>query len=805
MKNSAIISFGVVALAITLNQPIRSQSVDDSYNSKINKYEVGGHISGSILFPLISNFLQTSANSKGFIIGRVTERASGQAIAGARISAGNKTETTSDADGNFRLEIEAGVYDLEISANGFAPIIKNQIGVTGNRNTVLNVRLDVTVTETVEVRSEIFAENSEQAVSNITLNREEIRQTPGSGGDPLRMINSLPAVSAASGEFADLIVRGGTADENLTFIDNIPVQDFTYFTDRYDGNRGGRASILAPDVFETAEFSAGGFGVRYGDKLSSVLDINLREANRRKIQGVIFADSGTAGGSLDIPLGRKGSWLFSARRSYIDVALDVAGIAEQGIIGYPRTLDFTNKFIYDFTTRHKLSVSVLNFFEDFAQTDEQAFNIDRRTDRFRLKRTSRRLIAGATLSSVFGSKTLARTTIWTTGARNDGAFFLPGSDFLQRSRDLRDSEFGIKEEVTSAVSNNLQFAYGGGVYFNQANYFTFENSGRFYSPLEEEFNAAPRSNRLNLDTNTSAYGYAQATWRITPQFSITPGVRLDRYGITRETVLSPRFSARFQAASKIAFTFATGIYRQSPSLFALSLTPNNRNLKTQTATHFIGGIEWLFREDLRVRFEAYQKNYDNLIVQPLLRTQNFSPNGNYFNTGSGTARGFEISAQKALTGVLSGQASYSFLRSRRRFTENGFEFPSDFERPHQLTLIGISRFYGFSVAAKYRIASGLPYTRRTPIEIFPNSFVYLQRVAQSSDINALRLSNFASLDVRAEKRFNFQRWSFAPYIDYFNITNHNSRVQPNYEFYQPTPQFLSENQRLPIFGLRIEF
>lgn len=515
------------------------------------------YAAGLLLFSFPSVFSQTAADSNGFVVGQITERTGGQAVAGAKISVKNKTETTSDADGNFRLEIESGVYDLEISALGFAPIIKNQIGVTGNRNTLLNVRLDITVSESVEVRSEIFAENVEQAVSNITLNREEIRQTPGSGGDPLRAINSLPAVSAASGEFADLIVRGGSAEENLTFIDNIPVQDFTYFTDRYDGNRGGRAAILAPDAFETAEFSAGGFGARYGDKLSSALDIKLREANRRKIQAVIFADSGTAGGSLDVPLGKNGSWLFSARRSYIDVALDVAGIAEQGVIGYPRTLDFTNKFIYDLAPRHKLSVSVLNFFEDFDQTDEQSFNIDRRTDRFRLQRTSRRLIAGATLSSIIGAKTLAQTTVWATGAHNDGAFFLPGSDFLQRSRDLRESQFGIKEEATSAVSNKLQIAFGGGVYFDQADYSTFENSGGFYSPLEEEFNAAPRSNRLRLDTTISAYAYAQATWRITPQFSVTPGVRLDRYGISGETLASPRFSAKFQATPKIALTFST--------------------------------------------------------------------------------------------------------------------------------------------------------------------------------------------------------------------------------------------------------
>jgi outer membrane receptor protein involved in Fe transport len=468
-------------------------------------------------------------------------------------------------------------------------------------------------------------------------------------------------------------------------------------------------------------------------------------------------------------------------------------------------LDFTNKFNYDLTPRQKLSISILNFFEDFEQTDEQAFNIDRRTDRFRMRRTSRRLIAGATLSSVFGEQTLAQTTFWVTGAHNDGTFYLPASSFLQRSRDLRDSQFGVKEEATSALSKNLQAGFGGGVYFDRANYFTFENTGRFYSPLEEEFNAAARSNRLTLGTETSAYAYAQATWRVAPRVSITPGVRLDRYGVTGETLYSPRFSARAEATPRLAFTFAAGVYRQPPSLYVLSLTPHNRGLKTQRAAHVVGGVEWLARENLRVRFEAYRKSYDDLIVQPLRPTQSFALDGNYFNTGSGAAEGFELSVQKALTGLFSGQASYGFTRSRRRFAEGGAEFPSDFERPHQLTLIGVTRFRGFAVAAKYRVASGLPYTRRTPVTTPAVPFNFVQRVTQESDINTLRLPAFASLDLRAEKRFAFRRWSFAPYVDYFNITNHDSVVQTNYEFYQPTPQFLSENQRLPIFGLRIEF
>ena len=743
----------------------------------------------------------------GIVTGRVTERTTGRPVSSAVVFAADDANNgvTVDNDGNFRLEIEPGVYDLEISAPGFNTVRRNQIGVTGGRTTVVNAELDFAITESVDVRNDVFAESVEQPVSNVTLNREDIRATPGTGGDPLRAINSQPAVGAASGEFADLVVRGGTAEENLTFIDNIPVGDFTYFTDKYDGPRGGRAGILAPDVFNRAEFSAGGFGVRFGDRMSSALDIDIREANRERIQGVLFADSGTAGGSVDVPLGGRGGWMFSARRSYIDVALDVAGIADQGLIGYPRTLDFTNKIVYDLTDRHRLSFTALNLFETFDQTDEQAGNIARRTDRLRMRRTSQRHVFGTTLSSVLGSNIVARTTAWGSIAHNDGTFFLVFTPILQRSRDLRDSQLGVKEDIAISASRRLQFSVGGGVYFDQGNYHSFENAGTFFSPLEEEFRALPRSNRLVLDTATSAYGYVQGTWHATHRFSVTPGLRIDRYGVTSETLFSPRLAARYNIRPNLAVTFATGVYRQPPSLFTLSLTPANRGLKAQRSTHVIAGLEWLPRDDIRVRFETYRKTYERLAVQPLFPTETFALDGNHFNTGRGVTAGMEISVQKALTGFFSGQASYSLMRSRRQFTAAGPEFVADFERPHQLTLIGITRFHGFSVAAKYRLASGLPYTRRVPVEAFPNSGFLLQRIEDLGDINSLRLPRFASLDLRGEKRFGFARWSLAPYIDIFNVTNDNTVVQPNYEFFSPAPQFLHENKRLPIFGVRIEF
>lgn len=731
------------------------------------------------------------------VSGKVTEKLSGQPIEGATVSNG-ATNTQTDAEGNYKLEIPAGEYNLRFSAKGFAELLTAQITITANRTFVQNAQLSIVLAdEQVEVKSGVFAATDELPVSQTVLNRDEIRNTPGSGGDILRSISSLPSVTSLGAEFGDYIVRGGTTQENLVFIDNIPVSDFTLFSDKYDNGKGGRGAVLASDVIQKVEFSAGGFGARYGDKMSSVLDVGLREANRNRVQAVIFTDLGNAGGSLDIPFGNRGGWVSSVRRSYIDVVFDTLDL---GDIGRPRNWDFINKGVYDLNSRNKLSFTAINSFESFDLTVQQALQADRRTDRFETFRRSQRAVLGLTLTTAIGNSTLSNITAWGNTLHNDGSLFrVDAARTLQRNRDLRDSQFGVKEELTSSLSKKIQLAAGGGIYFDSANYFSFERSGFGFSPLEEEYNAPNRSNRLILGTTTSAFAYGQITFRPTARFSITPSVRIDRYGLTDETLASPRLSARFQASNKVAITFATGIYRQTPGLFIMSLTPTNRNLKSQQAFHLVGGVEWLALEDLRVRAEVFRKKYDDLVIQPVFG------NFNYTNAGSGEADGVEISMQKALSGKWAGQVSYSFINSKRRITDGGFAYPSDEERPHQFTAIGITRIWGITLAGKYRLASGLPYDLRTPVQFATNPARFLQRLSSIQNRNALRLNRYSNFDFRAEKKFDFRKWSIAPYLDLFNLFSSNSPSQVNYEFTRRNPQFLNEGVRIPIFGMRLEF
>jgi len=755
-------------------------------------------ISLLLLLTLLTIAPSSLAQTSGIITGRITERVTGQPVAKAKIvlenQATNQTEAETDADGRYRIELPPGTYKCKITAPGYAPLNIDIVTITAKYTAMYDVQLEVQITDEQTVSSGYFTPPTDQPISSIALRRNEIRAIPGSAGDVLRALSVLPGVTSAGAQFADLLVRGGLPGENLTFVNNIPIGDFAYFTDQYDGGKGGRAAVLAPDIFDRLEFSAGGFGVRYGDKLSSVLDVTMRSANRERLQGSAFVDSGGAGTSLEIPLGKRAGWFFSMRRSYIDIAFDLFKI---GDIGKPRNLDFINKVDIDLNPTRRLTITAMSFRDRYSAPLETARRESSLRDQLIAETASQRYILGATLSSTIGTKSFSNLTAWGIGEHNDGSFLRLNQTTLQRQRDLRESNFGIKEEFTTSFSPRLNLAAGGGLIWQQGQQETFYNTGRGISLLLEEYLANPATFSRKLDVSTNAYGYAQLNWQANARFSVLPGIRLDRYGVTGETLVSPRVSARMRLASRLALNVATGVYRQPPSTFFLALTPNNQQLKAQRTVHYIGGIEWQLSEAARVTVEAYQKNYAHQIVPPTFGNRELN------NNAKGYVRGVEVTLQKVLAGRWSGQANYAYTFARQRFQPNGAYFPNEVVRPHQLTVVGGTRLKGWSIASKLRYASGLPYNRRETITL-TNPTVTLWTLAKDADRNALNFNNYFQLDLRVEKKFDYKRWSLAPFVDIFNLTKHRNITEVSYPNTR-TPRLTGERSLIPFVGLRIEF
>ena len=744
---------------------------------------------GLVLAAVVSLTAQTLP-PPGVISGRVTEKITGQPVPGASIAISTGASVKSDQSGYYELEVPPGSYDTRCTAAGYAPVSLGTLAVTSKYRLVVDVRLSLQVTGEASITGELLSASAELPVSAIALRRQDIRGVPGTGGDVLRLLSSLPGVTSISTQFGDYLVRGGTAGENLTLIDNIPIEDFTYFSDQYDGGKGGRGAILAPDVFDRMEFSAGGFGARYSDRLSSVLDVTLRAANRKRPQGTVFADSGVAGGSLEIPLGPKGGWFFSARRSYIDVALDLFDI---GDIGQPRNLDFINKFDFELGTRHKVNINAMNFNDRATLPYSTAVRAADQNEKLVTERSSRRYILGGSLSSTLGSRSFSQLTGWITGNHNDGSYLRLDQSTLQRQRDIREIRAGIKEDFSSALKSNVNLTAGAGISFEQGRLYDFERNGIGYSFEGEEYRAPTRTSLLQLDRRVNAFGYGTLTRTFGGGLELTAGLRVDHYGLTGETLVSPRGSVRYRLARRLSVTGGIGIYRQPPTSFVYSLSANNRSLVSERACHFIGGLQYQVGESARLSVEFYNKEYGKYLVQPTKSSPDRA------NSGQGYARGVELTALKAFSGWWSGQASYSYTLSKIRLAP---ELPLVFNeivRPHQLTLIGMTRFKGVGLAVKVRKASGLAYSKLV-LKGSPS----LWELNSPGDRNSLRLPSYFQLDLRTEKKFDFHGWSFAPYADLFNVTQHNTVTQVTYRS-TAAPSFIGESLIIPIIGARIEF
>ncbi len=120
-----------------------------------------------------------------------------------------------------------------------------------------------------------------------------------------------------------------------------------------------------------------------------------------------------------------------------------------------------------------------------------------------------------------------------------------------------------------------------------------------------------------------------------------------------------------------------------------------------------------------------------------------------------------------------------------------------------MTLVGGTRVKGWSIASKLRYASGQPYSRRELITLTSPALT-LWTIAKDADRNVLNFNNYFQLDLRVEKKFDYKRWSLAPFVDIFNLTKHRNITEVSYPNTR-TPRLTGERSLIPFVGLRMEF
>lgn len=743
-----------------------------------------------LVFLIASSCFAISPDNAGRIEGTVIDRSTHQPIAGANIFIPNTNiGTASDNDGFFFIDnIPVGLYQLQAQTIGFQTEIKTVISVKPNRTFRTDFKLNPVVLEsdnTIDVTSSYFNKDTDKPTSKKTLTAMEIRSSPGSAEDIFRILQSMPGVSISGGRSANLIVRGGSPDENRTLLDNIEIASPLHFS-RQDASMG-IISIITPPIIDNVEFTTGGFPAEYGDKMSSVFEINMNEGNKTNFNTDIDVNMGGFQAYVDGPVPGDGSMIFSIRRGIFDLFTQLMGRPV-----YPRYWDMVTKASFQPTPEHKISF-VGFYFNDDAERKE---TMEAHGDLARKYEYSKFDAFGGALGVnwhyLFSSKGYLLTT---AEINTNGWKFLTGKNDNKdmNGNDTQENTFQVKSQITFLLTPWVEIKSG----FFHKTIDSNKDRWRESDTLRTGFVIPSFNKSYNPALTYKSGGFLQTTLKPLKRMVINTGLRYDYFDFTKESKSSPRIGLSYYLTDKTTLNAAYGYYYQTSSTDDIALDPANTSLKSSRATHYIVGLEHLLNPDTKMSLEAYYKDLDNTFVEN-------DTNDVITNNGSGYARGIEFGIQKKMSKDFFGSLSYTWSISKRRDGVSLPEYYFDYDRRHNITVVtGYTISENWKIGAKFQYASGNPYTSVIgTVQKMGEWFVV------EGEKNSDSYPDYHKLDIRIDRIFRFSNWSMNVYLDMWNVYDQGNVLSYYYEIDDNGKYTRKSNEDfplMPILGISAQF
>ncbi len=725
----------------------------------------------------------------GAIAGRVVDPA-GQPAAGVRICALDTPQcVVSGADGTFRITgLRAGAYRLEVLPAEGLPFVSDPVEVRAGLDGTVEVDLPKIeqVEQTVTVTAPAYTVPEEVKNSGFLVAPREVLKSAGALQDVSRYVQSLPGVVIGTNDFRnDIIVRGGSPLENLFIVDNIEIPNINTFANF--ASAGGTVSILDAELLQDVTFLTGGYPAPYINRTSSVLQVTQREGNRKEFGGWATLGFAGAGTILEGPVnGGKGSWIVSARRSFLDVFTDDIGFG-----GVPVLYTLNAKGVYDLTPRDRVWVvnvsgwdNIRLGYRDDEVPEDELSTLDIRYDGWRSA-------TGFNWQHLFGARGVGLLGVTHSEAKvgqrvrdllqpgqppptgpEDEVIAAGETVFFE---DSREGETTFKYDLTLNVPYVDKIQAGGSFKIFRIDYEAASPYGNDtpYSPV-------PGVDPFFLVTSFRAYqtgAYVQATRGLSTKLSATAGLRLDNYDYLGDTRVSPRLGLTYQLVPTVAWSASYGRYFQQPAFLFLSAYPENRAVVPWRADHFVTGVAWTPSPDLRATVEVYGKRYADYPVASTLPSVSLANIGDTFDVreilfpltsaGRGNAYGVELFVEKRLTSKVYGQGNLAFSRTRHAALD-GVLRPGSFDYPFVFNVTGGYRFNPrWELSTRVALLGGRPFTP------YDEAVSTEQRrgVYDLSRVNAERGPMYARLDVRVDRTFTVGGQPLNVFAGVQNITD----------------------------------
>jgi hypothetical protein len=744
-----------------------------------------------------------SAQENYTISGYITDAESGETLIGATAlvkEIGNGA--VSNEYGFYSISVPKGKYTLEFSYIGFGNVIKP---FSLSANYKLDVEMSEMKNELAEVVVTAKEEDGNVREVNMSVNKLDIttiKSMPTLLGEVeiIRSLQLLPGVNSVGEGATGFNVRGGSIDQNLILLDEAPVYNSSHLF--------GFFSVFNPDAVKDVKLYKGGIPSRYGGRLSSILDVRMKEGNKKKLNingGVGFIFSRL---SVEAPIiTDKSSLIVAARRSYIDV-LAKPFLSESLDGSELNFYDLTLKTNYDINDKNRLFISGYFGRDNFGFGDQAGFNWGNKTGTIRWNHLfSERLFSNLTFyfsdydyQIKFGNDSQNKfdwnASIQNIGVKPEFSFFLKPGNLLK---------FGGQSILyTFDPGNAVGVSEGEERDFSLPQKYAMENA--VYVENEIDITTTIKANYgLRLSSFTylgkgTAYEYADGI----------PGERRyatssteydDWENIKTYYNFEPRLSLQMQLSSnnsiKASYNRTTQyIHLVSNTTAATPVdvwTPSTNNIRPSTADQVaFGYFQNLNDNAYELSAEVYYKTMNNLVDYidgaDLLLNQFIE--GDLIE-GEGRAYGIELMAKKT-KGKFSGWLSYTLARTERQTPGiNGGEwYASRFDQLHNLSLTGFYEINDrWTTSANFAFNTGSPTT-------FPTTRYTIQDFVvphnANEERNNVRLPNYHRLDLSITRKGEIKegkRWTGDWVFSVYNVYNRKNAF---------SIFFAQEDGRIPI-------
>lgn len=747
------------------------------------------------------------------ISGYINDDATGEVLIGAtvyvqEISSGAQTNVY----GFYSLTLAPGKYTLDFRYIGY---VTKKIEIDLMEDKSLNVALlseDVQLEEIVIKGTRESQNVTSTEMSTVELDIKTIRKVPAFLGevDVIKTIQLLPGVSTVGEGASGFNVRGGGVGQNLVLLDEAPVYNSSHLL--------GFFSVFNPDAVKDVKLYKGGIPARYGGRIASILDIRMKDGNAKKLGvqggvGTIFSRIAVEGPTIK----DKGSFIFAARRSYIDVlAKPFTDVLSDGAQLY--FYDLTLKTNYKFNQNNTVFLSGYLGRDKFLFDANQGFSWGNKTATIRW-------------NHLFGDRLFSNFTTFFSDYDYSLAFGENDFDKFEWKSRIRTIDF--KPEFTYFINSSNELTFGGDIIyykFNPADAVGVSNGVSADISLEKKYGLETAlfvGNETKFGEAISAqYGLRLSNFQylgpgnVYEWETIEPGKRKELVSSTRaekyETIasytnLEPRASLKIQTGPKTSIKMSYNRMTQYIHLISNTTAsnpldvwrPSTNNIEPQIGDQYALGLFKNFgaNNDYELSVEGYYKDTWNqieyidgadILINEFLEADLLS--------GIGRAMGLEFYLKKN-TGKLNGWISYTLGKSELKVDgiNSSRWYPARFDQRHNLKVVGY-----YEINPRWTLSANFTYLSGTPTTFPTDRFTqqeYLVPYNAFDSRNNVRIPNFHRLDISAtlNGRKYRKNGKLRKNSDYWVFGFYNIYARKN-----PFSIYFSQGTERPVSGQPIE-